>query len=161
MGINQTAANRYFEFFLREKALRRLARGQVQREVRLGNSRIDFLVGNAYVEVKTPLITLPASSAVTRVRRSNFDSFERLIKHMGELKDSLATGRKAKIVLCYLYDAKPFVPPPPNHANSRILAAARAAEKAGVERWQVNLKVTKLGVTLIRYFRSRPYASVK
>jgi sugar fermentation stimulation protein A len=159
VGINQTAANRYFEFFLKNGALNRLASGNVQREVRLGKSRIDFLVGNSYIEVKTPLITLPAGPGVARVRRSRFDSFDRLIRHMGELKKSLAQGKTAKIVLCYLYDAKPFRPPAPNNTNSRILDAARAAEKAGVERWQVNMKVTRVGVSLIRYFRSRPYAT--
>jgi len=159
VGINQTAANRYLEFFIRRGMLSRLARGEVRREVNLGNSRIDFLVGNAYVEVKTPLITLPAGDAVARERRSRFDSFDRLIKHMGELKDSLATGKRAKIVLCYLYDAKPFTPPPPDGTNFNILSAARAAERAGVERWQVNLRVTPSGVSLIRYFRSRPYTS--
>jgi sugar fermentation stimulation protein A len=159
VGINQTAANRYFEFFLRNGKLSRLAKGEVHREVKLGNSRIDFLVGNAYIEVKTPLITLPASSKVARVKRSRFDSFDRLIKHMGELKESLSRGGRAKIVLCYLYDAKPFKPPRADKTNARILDAARAAEEAGVERWQVNLKVEEDGVSLIRYFRSKPYAS--
>ena len=65
---------------------------------------------------------------------------------------------KAKIVLCYLYDAKPFTPPPPDRTNSRILSAARGAEQAGVERWQVNLRITKAGISLTRYFRSQPYA---
>jgi len=159
VGINQTAANRYFEFFLRNGMLSRLAEGPVQREVKLGESRIDFLVGNAYIEVKTPLITLPAPVSVARVARSRFDSFDRLIRHMSELRGSLSKGKRAKIVLCYLYDAKPFKPPEPNQTNARILAAARAAEEAGVERWQVNLKVTKDGVSLLRYFRSRPYTS--
>ncbi len=159
VGINQTAANRYFEFFLRNGGLSRIARGDVQREVRLGKSRIDFLVGGSYIEVKTPLIMLSAHVKVARVTRSRFDSFDRLIRHMGELKDSLAQGRKAKIVLCYLYDAKPFKPPPPDKTNSRILAAAAAAEAAGVERWQVNLRLDRYGVSLIRYFRSKPYAS--
>jgi sugar fermentation stimulation protein A len=158
VGINQTAANRYFEFFLRNGALKRLASGSVQREVRLGRSRIDFLVGNAYVEVKTPLINLPVSPGVERVTRGRFDSFDRLIRHMGELKESLASGKRAKIVLCYLYDAEPFRPPPPNGTNSRILSAARAAEEAGVERWQVNLGINRIGVSLIKYFRSRPYS---
>ena len=157
IGINQTAANRYFEFFLRNDSLARLAKGEVLREVKLGRSRIDFKVGNAYVEVKTPLIMLPAGEDVARVKRGRFDSFDRLIRHMGELQKSLATGMRAKIVLCYLYDAKPFRPPSPDGTNSRILAAARAAEEAGVERWQVNLKVDGNGVSLIRYFRSRPY----
>ena len=125
--------------------------------MRLGKSRIDFLVGKTYIEVKTPLITLPAGVGVARVKLSRFDSFDRLIKHMGELKGSLSRGKQAKIVLCYLYDAKSFKPPSPDRTNSRILAAARAAEEAGVERWQVNLHVNKEGVSLIRYFRSRPY----
>jgi sugar fermentation stimulation protein A len=159
IGINQTAANRYFEFFLRQRALKRLASGPIQREVRLGKSRIDFLVGNAYIEVKTPLITLPAPEETARIKRSPFDSFDRLIKHMGELKDSLASGKKAKIILCYLYDAKPFTPPLPDGTNAKILEAARVAEEAGVERWQVNLRINASGVSLIRYFRSRPYAS--
>lgn len=158
VGINQTAANRYFEFFLKRGSLARLASGEVQREVRLGKSRIDFLVGDAYVEVKTPLIMLPAGGGVERVKRSRFDSFDRLIRHMEELRESLAGGSKAKIVLCFLYDARPFRPPPPDSTNSRILAEARAAEEAGVERWQVNLKVDRTGVSLIRYFRSRPYS---
>ena len=158
MGINQTAANRYIEFFLKSGALSRLAQGPIQREVRLGGSRIDFLVGNAYVEVKTPLISLPATADLPRVPRSRFDSFDRLIRHMQELKRSLAQGKRAKLVLCFLYDAEPFRPPPPDGTNSKILRVARAAEKAGVERWQVNLRVTKEGVSLTRYFRSRSFS---
>jgi len=157
IGINQTAANRYFEFFLSRGALSRIASGNVRREVRLGASRIDFLVGGTYVEVKTPLIMLPAGRSVKRVSRSRFDSFDRLIRHMDELRKSLAAGRRAIIVLCYLYDAKPFRSPARDKTNSRILDAARAAEAAGVERWQVNLRVDREGVSLIRYFRSRPY----
>jgi len=159
VGINQTAANRYFEHFLKKGALGRLAEGEVKREVKIGKSRIDFLVGDAFIEVKTPLIMLPAGANVPRVRHSRFDSFERLIRHMGELQASLSRGMKAKIVLCFLYDAKPFTPPPPDGSNARILTAARTAEEAGVERWQVNLKVDRTGVSLIRYFRSRPYTS--
>lgn len=157
IGINQTAANRYIEFFLNQGALSRVARGVVRREVGLGRSRIDFLVGNTYVEVKTPLIVLPGSPRIARVRRSRFDSFDRLIRHMGELRRSLASGKKAVILMCYLYDAKPFRPPRRNRINTKILSAARAAERAGVERWQVNLRIDKEGVSLIRYFRSRPY----
>ncbi|MDG6901670.1 MAG: DNA/RNA nuclease SfsA [Nitrososphaerota archaeon] len=156
-GINQTAANRYIEFFLKEGALSRMTSGEVRREVRLGRSRIDFVVGRDYVEVKTPLITLPAEENVARVRQSRFDSFDRLIKHMGELRMALSSGRRAVIALCFLYDAKPFQPPAANRANRRILSAARRAEEAGVERWQVNLRVERSGVSLIRYFRSRPY----
>jgi sugar fermentation stimulation protein A len=156
VGINQTAANRYLEFFLRSGALDNMVAGPVQREVKLGRSRIDFLVGDTYVEAKTPLINLPAGERVARVKRSRFDSFDRLIKHMGELRRSLTPGKRAIIVLCYLYDAKPFRAPPRDGTNSRILAAAARAEEAGVERWQVNLKIDRNGVSLTRYFRNAP-----
>ena len=158
IGINQTAANRYIEFFLNEGALSRIAKGTVRREVRLGRSRIDFLVGDTYVEVKTPLIVLPGSPGIARVKRGRFDSFDRLIRHMEELRGSLASGMRAVILLCYLYDAKPFKPPRQTNTNSKILSAARAAEEAGVERWQVNLRVDKRGVALIRYFKSQLYS---
>jgi len=157
VGINQTAANRYLEFFLKSGALSKMASGGVRREVRLGRSRIDFLVGDTFVEVKTPLITLPSAAEVPKRRPSKFDSFDRLIRHMDELRRSLASGGRAVITLCYLYDAEPFRPPSRNGTNSRILRAARSAERAGVERWQVNLKIEAKGVSLIRYFRSRPY----
>ena len=157
VGINQTAANRYFEHFLKGGALSRLAAGDVRREVRLGKSRIDFLVGNTFIEVKTPLITLPSSPRVRKKAASRFDSFDRLIKHMNELRESLGNGGRAAIVLCYLYDAKPFNPPKMDRTNSKILDAARRAELAGVERWQVNMGIDRNGVSLIRYFRSRPY----
>jgi sugar fermentation stimulation protein A len=156
LGINQTASNRYLEFFLKKGALSKMVSGPVTREVRLGKSRIDFLVGDTYVEAKTPLITLPAGEGVARVRRSRFDSYDRLVKHMGELRKSLSGGRRAIIVLCYLYDAKPFKPPLRDGTNSRILKAASMAEKAGVERWQVNLHIDEEGVSLIRYFRNSP-----
>ena len=156
VGINQTAANRYLEFFLRSGALSEMVSGLVRREVRLGRSRIDFLVGDTYVEVKTPLTTLPASEGVARVRRNRFDSFDRLVKHMGELRRSLSRRRRAIIVLCYLYDARPFRPPVRDRTNSKILRAATMAERAGVERWQVNLSIDREGVSLIRYFRNAP-----
>jgi len=158
VGINQTAANRYLEFFLKNGTLSKMAAGDVRREVRLGRSRIDFLVGDAFVEVKTPLMTLPSSASVARAKPSRFDSFDRLIRHMDELRTSLNRGGRAVIVLCYLYDAEPFRPPSRNGTNARILRAARNAEAAGVERWQVNLRIGAEGVSLIRYFKSRPYA---
>jgi sugar fermentation stimulation protein A len=158
IGINQTAANRYLAHFFRTGSLSRMADGEVRREVRLGESRIDFRVGNAFVEVKTPLITLPSAAEAPRRSGSRFDSFDRLIRHMNELRASLAGGGRAVIVLCYLYDAPPFDPPRRDRTNSKILRAARLAEAAGVERWQVNLRIDERQVSLVRYFRSRPYA---
>lgn len=93
IGINQNAANRYVEFFLERGLLSRMASGSVRREVKLGNSRIDFLVGDTYVEVKTPLTTLPTGS-VEKVGHSRFNSFDRLIKHMTECPRRSEAGRR-------------------------------------------------------------------
>ncbi len=158
VGINQTAVNRYVEFFIKNGQLSSLASGALRREVRLGGSRIDFLVGDTYVEVKTPLITLPAPRNVERVSHGRFDSFDRLIRHMTELRESRPLGKKAVMAMCYLYDAKPFRPPAPDRTNSRVLEAARRAEEAGVETWQVNMKVDRKGVRVIRYFRNEIFA---
>ncbi len=157
VGINQNAANRYIEHFLKSGQLRRIATGEVKREVKLGVSRIDFMVGRTFLEVKTPLISLPAPKGTRTVRRSRFNSFDRLIKHMSELSRSFKERRRAVMVMCYLYDAKRFKPPMPDKFNSRILDVARKAERSGVETWQVNLNVDENGVSLIRYFRNYLY----
>ena len=153
IGINQSAANRYVEFFLKKGLLSRMASGEVRREVKLGNSRIDFLVGDTYVEVKTPLIILPTRS-VEKATHSRFNSFDRLIRHMEELSAALKDGKKAVIAMCYLYDAAPFKPPSRDRYNARILDAARRAAESGVRRWQVNLALDEEGVRLISYSRN-------
>jgi sugar fermentation stimulation protein A len=150
IGINQNAANRYVEFFLEKGLLDRMATGTVRREVKLGKSRIDFLVGDTYVEVKTPLVLLPTGS-VEKAAHSRFNSFDRLIRHMEELSAALRDGKKAVIAMCYLYDAPPFKPAPRDRYNARILDAAQRAAESGVHRWQVNLAVDPEGVRLIRY----------
>ncbi|VVC03822.1 Sugar fermentation stimulation protein A [Candidatus Bilamarchaeum dharawalense] len=148
IGINQSKANDYLYYFLKKGALSKMIpTGTIQREVKLGDSRIDFLVGDFYIEVKTPLIMLPGQKHF-----SKFNSFDRLIKHYRDLAKS-AGKNKAIVLLCYLYDAKPFSPPKTDGTNFRIKNAVRKATGKGVENWQVNLKIDKKGVKLLRYFR--------
>ncbi|NYZ74051.1 DNA/RNA nuclease SfsA [Candidatus Micrarchaeota archaeon] len=158
IGINQTRANEYLAFFIRNNALARMAgKGKLEREKPLGRSRIDFVIGgasgNTYMEVKTPLISLPASKSVKTATHSRFDSFERLIKHFADLARSVRKGSRAIVLLCYLYDAPRFRPPAPDRTSSRIQRAARLAERSGVGNWQVNLRIDERGVSLIRYVR--------
>ena len=152
IGINQTAANAYINFFLASGQLSDMVTGEVRREVKLGHSRIDFKVGDTFLEVKTPLMMLP-SAGRSKVRHARFDSFERLIKHFTELSSSLAGGGRAMVALCYLYDASPFVRPARDRFNSRIIDAAEAASTRGVENWQINMCIDDSGVSLTRYFR--------
>jgi len=61
IGINQNQVNRYVEFFLRSGQLPEITQpfSEIKREVKFGKSRIDFKIGNDYLELKMPLITLP------------------------------------------------------------------------------------------------------
>lgn len=158
IGINQTKANEYVAFFIKNDLLvRMVSPGNMKREQPLGHSRIDFVIsgaqGNTYIEVKTPLISLPESNSVKTAKHSRFDSFDRLIKHFADLARSVRRGSCAIVLLCYLYDAPTFRPPAPGSTSIRIQRAARLAERSGVENWQVNLKIDKRGVSLIRYLK--------
>ena len=154
IGINQNRANDYVAFFLEKGMLPKLVKkGKIEREKKIGDSRIDFVVGNTYIEVKTPLISLPSGSApIKRRRHGSFSSFDRLIKHF----NALSSRDNGIILLCYMYDAEPFKAPPPDRSNRRIMQAARSASRRGVERWQINLRIDKKGVRLIRYFKLKP-----
>ncbi len=152
IGINQTAANAYVNFFLVSGQLSDMVTGEVRREVKLGHSRIDFKVGDTFLEVKTPLIMLP-SAGRSKVKHARFDSFDRLIKHFAELSSSLAGGGRAIVALCYLYDAPPFVRPARDRFNGKIIDAAEAASARGVESWQINMCIDDSGVSLTRHLR--------
>jgi sugar fermentation stimulation protein A len=155
IGINQSKINRYIEFFIKNDCFSEIIKNGdgVKREVKLGNSRIDFRVGKTYIEVKMPLIDLPSNRNTPRRTHSKFNSFDRLIKHFADLSHHIDAHSKAILLLCYMYDAKPFVPPPLTRDNREILRAARRSYRRGVEHWQVNLRITEKGVGLRKYFK--------
>ncbi len=159
IGINQTRANDYVDFFFRQGGMPKIVGGgKIEREVRLGKSRIDFHSGKTYVEVKMPLITMPMKKGELRERQvRKFTSFDRLIRHFGDLAKSMHKGSRAVLLMCYMYDAEPFSPPKPDKSSRKIQDAARRASAKGVENWQVNLEIDKKGVTLKRYFRLKMF----
>ncbi len=155
IGINQIAANRYLGHFMATNQLEGML-GHVynlQREVRLGKSRIDFVADGTYIEVKSPLTELPSSAHVQHKDLPAMVSFDRLIKHFEELSELVKKGKRCIILLCYQFDAPPFRPPPIDQANERVEEAAMAAERSGIENWQVNLRIDDEGVRLARYFK--------
>jgi sugar fermentation stimulation protein A len=155
IGINQTAANRYLEHFLTTGQMKEML-GEIhelKREVRLGESRIDFAADDTYIEVKSPLTELPPSPHVRHEDLPAMTSFDRLIRHFGALSRSMKKGKRGIVLLCYQFDAPSFRPPPMDRANERVERAAMEAEESGIENWQVNLGIDNNGVSLIRYFR--------
>jgi sugar fermentation stimulation protein A len=157
IGINQTKANDYVDHFIRAGALSAMLRdvGEVEREVKQGDSRIDFLVNRTvFVEVKTPLFDLPCEGHPScRASHGPLLSFDRMIRHFGDVSRTIAKGRRGILLLCYLYDAKPFQVPMPNPRSVRIQKAARAAGSRGLEHWQLNLHIDEHGVEFVRCFK--------
>jgi len=155
IGINQSKANQYIEFFLKSGQLTKMipAVEEVGREVKLGRSRIDFLVNKKdYVEVKTPLKDFIPKGA-PEVKGMPLTNFERIIKHFKDISSSIKDGSRAIFLMCYMYDAKPFMVPKPSTKEMQIVRAARIASKKGLESWQINLNINKNGVRLRSYFR--------
>ena len=150
VGINQTKANSYIEFFLKNNLLQKMIRSkEVAREVKLNNSRIDFRVNkNCFIEVKTPLMHLPFGN---KKNDSKFTSFERLVRHFNETSFQIRKGRRAIVLLCYLYKAEKFSPP--RKANHKITNPVKEATSRGLENWQINLKMDAEGFSLIDYFK--------
>jgi sugar fermentation stimulation protein A len=155
-GINQTRANDYVAFFLGEGAFGKMLPGleTIAREVKLGDSRIDFMVnGRDYLEVKMPLKDVPCEGHPKCKAHNNAPvDFERMVKHFSDVGNSISDGSRAIFLLCYMYDALPFEVPPPDIRAERIVNAARQAAEKGVEHWQANFSIDPEGVTLLRYF---------
>ncbi len=157
IGINQTRANEYVDFFIKSGLLRNMLGkvGEVKREVKLGRSRIDFLVnGRDYLEVKTPLMLIPTEGHRSHhENKTPFASFDRMIKHFGDVSRSIKGDSRAIFLLCNMYDAKPFEVPKPKVSERKIVIAARKASLRGLEHWQINLRMDKKGLRLINCFR--------
>ncbi|WED29428.1 DNA/RNA nuclease SfsA [Vibrio sp. DW001] len=153
IGINQIKANAYINFFLINNLLdTMISANEVRREVFLNQSKIDFFInGNCYIEVKTPLKDIPFGQKLVR---DKFHSFERLVRHCSDISSQISEGQRAVILLCHLYDAKPFVPPKTIDKNGRyIKEAVKQCVTNGVEHWQINLQLDRTGVSLIDYFK--------
>lgn len=157
IGINQTKANEYVEFFVRSGLLKPMLGNvkEVRREVKLGKSRIDFLInGKDYLEVKTPLMIIPTEGhRAHREDRKPFSSFDRMIKHFQDVSKSINKGSRAIFLLCNIYDAKPFQVPKLERKEIRIVREAKKAHGRGMENWQINLRIDQEGVSLLDFFK--------
>lgn len=156
IGINQNTSNRYVEHFLLEGAFKRLTGpvDSLQREVSLGESRLDFLVNDdLYLEVKTPLVQIQTEvpSYVGRLPETPFNSTERALRHLRELAKSLESHERAAILYCLYYDNFGFRF---YHGTTydEVMATVDACQDAGVELWQADFEVTPSSIALRDYF---------
>jgi sugar fermentation stimulation protein A len=179
VGINQIKANRYVEYFLSQNLLPFLPvepSTTIRREVKIGNSKIDFLVGgNHYLEIKTPLgmatfKETPQSAHIhflaPNTTRAGSVAGNRLLKHFLQLNEivtlpplstltddhlsSLSTFSpwKASVCLVFLYDA-PLFQPPASPDRLPVQQVVESCLRDGVSYHQINLRVSPRGVELI------------
>nr|WP_320026297.1 DNA/RNA nuclease SfsA [uncultured Acetobacterium sp.] len=157
IGINQNAVNRYVEFFLNAGGFAAMVGtdNRVLREQVLGLSKLDFLVGNTYLEVKTPLqslqITIP--DYVKTKKTTPFSSTDRFVKHMTELGNSLQNAQRAILLICFIYDNPGFKVIDKSTNSEHVKAAVDKSVALGVEMWQANFEIQPDGVRLDKYFR--------
>jgi sugar fermentation stimulation protein A len=155
VGINQTAINRYVEHFLKF-GLFNPSNEKVQREQTIGSSRLDFRVGNTYIEVKMPLFYLFADSESLEAQAPT--ALERFIKHVNELGNSLENNRihgsnnRAILLTCFMFDSPKFTPPKQTKQNTKVVETIKKSMGKGIEIWQLNLSIDKFGVNFIRNF---------
>jgi MiaB/RimO family radical SAM methylthiotransferase len=160
IGINQSEANRYIEFLFKTNQLKDIINfdGSIDREKKIGNSRIDFIVGDSCVEVKTPLVFLfPQKHYIDNdilcKKNSKFVSIDRFIKHLKDLSNSLKEHKRAILLMVFIYEAERFKPPDENTDISvNIKKNVEESILKGLEIWQINLKIDESCVELKDYY---------
>ncbi len=156
IGINQNASNRYVEYYLNNGGFKDMihVESEVMREKMLGKSKLDFLVDNTYLEVKTPLqdIQLSIPEYVKIRKTSLFSSTTRMVKHMSDLANSLKTNQRAIMLLVFLYDNPGFKVISRSTNYQEVFKVVQSSLAEGVEIWQANFKITPEQIELSRYF---------
>ncbi|MFL0195855.1 DNA/RNA nuclease SfsA [Clostridium sp. WILCCON 0269] len=157
IGINQNAANRYVEHYLVNGGFKDMvgSENEVFREQFLGVSKLDFLVGNTYLEVKTPLQHLQVEypDYIKTKKVTPFSSTDRFVKHITELGKSLQSHQRAILLTCFIYDNPGFEIIEKSTNFEEVRAAVDKSIALGVEMWQANFEIQPEGVGLVRYFK--------
>lgn len=157
IGINQNAVNRYVEHYLVNGGFKNMidTEHKVLREQSLGISKLDFRVGNTYIEVKTPLQNLQIDypDYIKIKKTTPFSSTDRFVKHITELGNSLKNNERAILLNCFIYDNPGFEVKEKSTNYEEVKAAFDRSVELGIETWQANFRIQPEGVTLVKYFK--------
>ncbi|MDR2158075.1 MAG: DNA/RNA nuclease SfsA [Holosporaceae bacterium] len=154
VGINQNAVNRYVERFFKNGLLEGIAKNghKILREQKIENSKLDFKLENAYIEVKMPLMYLPCAVSNAPIPERSASYFERFIRHVADMGNILKNKENAALLLCFMYDAPTFIVPKPTEKSKVIRETVCKSVEAGVKMWQLNMSIDRHGVNLLKYF---------
>ncbi len=156
IGINQNAVNRYVEHFLCNGGFSEMIGSDiVRREQILGNSKLDFLVGDIFLEVKMPLqyLQIEIPKHVKIKKSTPFSATDRMTRHISELGNSLSKNQRAIMLLCFIYDNPGFEVIEKSTKYEEVKRIVDENIEKGVEIWQANFKITSNEVNLEKYFR--------
>lgn len=152
IGINQILSNRLMEHFFREHELDRIVSDYdgIQREVKLGISKLDFKVGDTYLEVKTPLTTINVKYGenIKVLPPKPFSSTDRMVKHVNELAGSLQEHERAVFLQVYQYRITERKERLRSTNFEEVSRTIKEASEKGVEFWEVQMDFRPEGVTL-------------
>lgn len=153
VGINLVLSNRLVEFFLETHQMDRIISDyrDIRREVVIGKSKLDFLVGGTYLEAKTPLTTLNVRYGphIRTKGTTPFSNVQRMERHVRELADSLQAHERAILLTVNQYV--------PTEARQRLRSTRyeevrevmRYAVGRGVETWNAIMRFEPEGVSLV------------
>ena len=158
VGINQILSNRLVEHFFREHELDEIVSDfdGIQREVKLGVSKLDFKVGDTYLEVKTPLTTINVKygTGIQTLPPKPFSSTDRMVKHVNELAGSLQEHERAVFLQVFQYRITERKERLRSTHYEEVSRTIREAAEKGVEFWEVQLDFRPEGVALYNVARS-------
>lgn len=161
IGINQVSANRYVEHYLRQDAFFAMVHGgkTCVREKKLGDSRIDFRVGDTWIEVKTPVQVIQKNipDYIKVIGHGKLSGGERLVKHVTELGKAKAPWSRVIMLTCFLYapdyDSDEAYDNGELYVDSaQIMKAFNDSTARGLESWIAEFNVCREGVILSRYY---------
>lgn len=158
IGINQILSNRLVELFFRTHELDEIVADfdAIQREVKLGVSKLDFKVGDTYLEVKTPLTTINVKYGenIKTLPPKPFSSTDRMVRHVNELAGSLKEHERAVFLQVYQYRITERKERLRSTHYEEISRTIREAIEKGVEFWEIQMDFRPDGVELLGVSRS-------
>jgi sugar fermentation stimulation protein A len=158
VGINQILSNKLVEHFFQQHELDEIVSDydRIQREVKLGISKLDFKIGDTYLEVKTPLTTINVQygKSIRTVPPKPFSSTDRMVKHVNELAGSLEKHEKAVFLQVYQYRITQRKERLRSTHYEEVSSTIRAAAEKGVEFWEIQMDFSPEGVRLQSVSRS-------
>ena len=154
VGINQILSNKLVQYFLETNQLSEMVDSTepILREVKLGKSKIDFKIGNIYIEVKTPFISVNVKygKKIKTKKRSSSSSTERFAKHVQELAESLEDEERAILLIVNQYRCTENKSFQKDIHFKKMKKIVKDSINKGVEFWNLELNFTPEGVSVYK-----------